>query len=98
MARASKHDGVVYRRADGKIWWMSYRDASGGRLETTNTDDWVKRNAGCVNVSVPATIAHWRSYEGANSLPFRIGQTPSWRTTRSRRSGHRKPRSPMSGR
>src|SRR5215472_7057680 len=41
MARPSKHDGVVYRRNDGKIWWMRYRDASGARhLESTNTDDW----------------------------------------------------------
>jgi integrase len=41
MARPSKHDGVVYRRNDGKIWWMRYRDASGTRrLESTYTEDW----------------------------------------------------------
>jgi hypothetical protein len=41
LARPSKHDGVVYRRNDGKIWWMRYRDASGTRrLESTNTEDW----------------------------------------------------------
>jgi integrase len=41
MARPSKHDGVVYRRKDSKIWWMRYRDRSGiRRLESTNTDDW----------------------------------------------------------
>jgi integrase len=41
MARPSKHDGVVYRRDDSKIWWMGYRDKSGGRhLESTGTEDW----------------------------------------------------------
>ena len=41
MARPSKHDGVVYRRGDSKIWWMRYRDSSGSRhLESTNTEDW----------------------------------------------------------
>jgi len=41
MARPSKHDGVVYRRNDSKIWWMRYRDRSGcRRLESTNTEDW----------------------------------------------------------
>jgi integrase len=41
MARPSKHDGVVYRRADSKIWWMRYRDTSGTRhLESTGTEDW----------------------------------------------------------
>src|ERR1700743_3879719 len=41
MARPSKHDGVVYRRKDSKIWWMRYRDRDGiRRLESTNTDDW----------------------------------------------------------
>ncbi len=41
MARPSKHDGVVYRRGDSKIWWMRYRDASGSRrLESTGTEDW----------------------------------------------------------
>ncbi len=41
MARPSKHDGVVYRRGESKMWWMRYRDASGARrLESTNTEDW----------------------------------------------------------
>jgi len=41
MARPSKHDGVVYRRTDSKIWWMRYRDASDSRhLESTGTEDW----------------------------------------------------------
>ena len=41
MARPSKHDGVVYRRNDSKVWWMRYRDRSGcRRLESTNTEDW----------------------------------------------------------
>ena len=41
MARPSKHDGVVYKRGDSKIWWMRYRDKTGcRRLETTNTEDW----------------------------------------------------------
>jgi len=41
MARPSKHDGVVYRRGDSKIWWMRYRDKSGSRcLESTGTEDW----------------------------------------------------------
>lgn len=41
MARPSKHDGVIYRRKDSKIWWMRYRDKSGERrLESTGTEDW----------------------------------------------------------
>jgi integrase len=41
MARPSKHDGVVYRRNDSRIWWMRYRDRSGcRRLESTHTEDW----------------------------------------------------------
>lgn len=41
MARPRKHDGVVYRRNDSKIWWMRYRDRDGSRLlESTNTSDW----------------------------------------------------------
>ena|ERR1700693_6392147 len=41
MARPSKHDGVVYKRRDSKIWWMWYRDTSGARqLESTSTEDW----------------------------------------------------------
>ena len=41
MARPSKHDGVIYRRNDSKIWWMRYRDKNGDRrLESTQTEDW----------------------------------------------------------
>ncbi len=41
MARPSKHDGVIYRRGDSRIWWMRYRDTSGTRhLESTQTEDW----------------------------------------------------------
>ena len=57
-----------------------------------------RRSGGSVNVSRPATIARWTSCGGANDSLFRIGQTPSWRTTRSRRSGHRRPTRPMSWR
>ena len=41
MARPSKHDGAVYKRNDGRILWMSYRDRSGKRIrESTFTEDW----------------------------------------------------------
>ena len=41
MARPSKHDGVLYRRAGTTIWWMRYRDKSGERiLESTGCQDW----------------------------------------------------------
>jgi len=41
MARPSKHDGVLYRRAGTTIWWMRYRDKSGARiLESTGCQDW----------------------------------------------------------
>lgn len=41
MARPSKHDGVIYRRNDSKIWWMRYRNKNGDRrLESTQTEDW----------------------------------------------------------
>ena len=41
MARPRMHDGVIYKRDDSAIWWMRYRDKTGGRhLETTNTTDW----------------------------------------------------------
>jgi integrase len=41
MARPRKHDGVVYKRDDSAIWWMSYWDKTGRRrLETTGTEDW----------------------------------------------------------
>ena len=39
MARAKKHDGVLYRR--GCFWWMRYRDRDGTRrLESTGTINW----------------------------------------------------------
>jgi integrase len=45
VARPSKHDGVVYQRKDGKIWWMRYRDRDGKRrLESTGTEDWHEAN------------------------------------------------------
>ena len=41
MARPSKHDGSIYRRTDGNLLWMVYRDRSGKRIrESTNTADW----------------------------------------------------------
>src|SRR5881227_1460617 len=41
MARPRKHDGVVYKRNDGAIWWMRYWDKTGRRrLESTHTTDW----------------------------------------------------------
>ena len=41
MARPSKHDGAVYKRNDGKILWITYRDRSGKRVrESTFTEDW----------------------------------------------------------
>ena len=40
MARPRKHDGVVYRRKDSNVWWMRYRDRTGGRrLESIHTED-----------------------------------------------------------
>jgi hypothetical protein len=41
MARPSKYDGVLYKRAGTKIWWMRYRDKTGKRrLESTGSGDW----------------------------------------------------------
>src|ERR1700733_7954647 len=41
MARPSKHDGSVYKRNDGKILWITYRDRSGKRIrESAFTEDW----------------------------------------------------------
>ena len=41
MARPSKHDGAVFRRNDGKILWIRYRDREGNRVrESTFTEDW----------------------------------------------------------
>ncbi len=41
MARPSKHDGSVYKRNDGKILWVQYRDRDGKLVrESTYTEDW----------------------------------------------------------
>ena len=41
MARPSKHDGAVFKRNDGKILWIRYRDREGNRVrESTFTEDW----------------------------------------------------------
>src|ERR1700733_1538633 len=41
MARPSKHDGAVYKRNDGKILWITYRNREGKRIrESTFTEDW----------------------------------------------------------
>jgi integrase len=41
MARPSKHDGSVFKRNDGKILWIRYRDREGNRVrESTFTEDW----------------------------------------------------------
>ena len=40
MARPSKHDGIIKRRNDSKVWWMRYRDRDGSRrIESTHTED-----------------------------------------------------------
>jgi len=45
MPRARKYDGVVYRRAGTKIWWIRYRDRSGfARRESSQTADWQEAN------------------------------------------------------
>jgi len=41
MARPSKHDGAVFKRNDGKILWITYRNREGKRIrESTFTEDW----------------------------------------------------------
>jgi integrase len=41
MGRQRKHDGGVYKRSDGAILWMWYRDRGGERQqESTETSDW----------------------------------------------------------
>ena len=41
MSRKCKQDGGVYKRSDGNILWMWYRDRSGERQrESTDTEDW----------------------------------------------------------
>jgi integrase len=45
MARPRAHDGVVYRRPNTKILWMSYFDREGKRIrESTFTEDWPEAN------------------------------------------------------
>jgi integrase len=45
MARPKKHDGVVYKRSDTKVLWMSYLDRNGKRIrESTFTEDWQEAN------------------------------------------------------
>lgn len=41
MSKPRKHDGVVYARKDGKIWWIRYWDRNGRPCrESTHTADW----------------------------------------------------------
>jgi len=41
VARHSKHDGAVFKRNDGKILWIRYRDREGNLVrESTFTEDW----------------------------------------------------------
>src|ERR1017187_6612669 len=41
MARPSKQDGAVFKRNDGKILWITYRNREGKRIrESTFTEDW----------------------------------------------------------
>src|ERR1700730_10531129 len=45
MFKSRKHDGVVYRRKDGKILWIRYRDRNGKLCrESTQTEDWQEAN------------------------------------------------------
>ena len=45
MSKPQKHDGVVYRRKDGKILWIRYRDRTGKPCrESTHTEDWQEAN------------------------------------------------------
>src|SRR3989449_4723154 len=45
MSKSRKHDGVVYRRKDGKILWIRYRDRNGKLCrESTQTEDWYEAN------------------------------------------------------
>jgi hypothetical protein len=99
MARPSKHDGVVYRRGDSKIWWMRYRDASGRRrLESTNSEDWdeaQRRLRERLHARDNRTLEVVRRDE---QLSFQDWTDSFMETTRSRRSGRRKLTRPMSGR
>lgn len=45
MSKPRKHDGVVYARKDGKIWWIRYWDRNGKpRRESSHTADWDEAN------------------------------------------------------
>ena len=45
MSKPRKHDGVVYSRSDGKIWWIRYWDRNGKSCrESTHTADWDEAN------------------------------------------------------
>ncbi len=99
MARPSKHDGVVYRRGDSKIWWMRYRDASGGRrFESTGTEDWdeaQRRLRERLHARDDRTLEVVRRGE---QLFFEIGRRFLWRTIPSPHSVQRKLTRPMTGR
>jgi hypothetical protein len=98
MARPSKHDGVVYRRDDSKIWWMRYWDKSGGRhLESTGTEDWDEAQRRLRERLQARDNRTLEVVRRANNSRFRIGRIPLWRITRSRRSVLRRPMKQMSG-
>src|SRR3974390_8206 len=45
MGRNIQHDGVVYARKDGKIWWIRYWDRNGKPCrESSGTADWDEAN------------------------------------------------------
>jgi integrase len=45
MSKPRKHDGVVYARKDGKIWWIRYWDRNGKPCrESSHTADWDEAN------------------------------------------------------
>jgi len=45
MSKPRKHDGVVYARKDGKIWWIRYWDRNGRpHRESSHTADWNEAN------------------------------------------------------
>ena len=45
MSKPKKHDGVVYARKDGKVWWIRYWDRNGElRRESSHTADWGEAN------------------------------------------------------
>jgi len=45
MSKPRKHDGVVYARKDGKIWWLRYWDRNGKpRRESSHTANWDEAN------------------------------------------------------